>query len=392
MSKALITHPHVETYIEIIAGYLQPDGRSASVFDLGEPLISLARYDMKIVPSLAKQTLDGLAYTEKQAKLAHDLVIKYERQLTKHGISVETIRQPQYRLPIRSINRTKRVFIEDEHIILQFPFIVELVDQVREYCKISKGCIKFDHTKKYHRADLTEYNLNWIYAFAQQNGFEIDAGVHELMNIILDTEKQGYEINLEIDQDHLTITNAATSMLEYLQDRVGGLQTSNLLRLIDHAPVLGYTVSKDIESAVIQAHGSRFYQLCTNKVLKVEPGYSIDTINDVINYAVLTNRLPVYVYEPDLSLKLLQKISQSVPVDMIYSMDDQHVPPENTHIVYLTKIPKKPCGRIPLLISSAGMLFGGNKTNFLQSSEKVVYFTQDVYNKNIKGMDICKLD
>jgi hypothetical protein len=66
---------------------------------------------------------------------------------------------------------------------------------------------------------------------------------------------------------------------------------------------------------------------------------------------------------------------------------------EDVKIVYTTKIPRTPLtGRIPLLISSAGMLFGGDRQIWIQGAEKVVYFSKDVYNKTTKGQDVCKLD
>jgi hypothetical protein len=37
--------------------------------------------------------------------------------------------------------------------------------------------------------------------------------------------------------------------------------------------------------------------------------------------------------------------------------------------------------KIGLLISSAGMMFGGDKTLMVQNSEKVVYCAAEVYNK-----------
>ena len=36
---------------------------------------------------------------------------------------------------------------------------------------------------------------------------------------------------------------------------------------------------------------------------------------------------------------------------------------------------------IPLVISSAGMVFGGDKQLMIQRAEKIVYCAQDVYNK-----------
>jgi len=41
-----------------------------------------------------------------------------------------------------------------------------------------------------------------------------------------------------------------------------------------------------------------------------------------------------------------------------------------------------------LLISSAGMLFGGDRQMWIQTAEKIVYFTKDVYTKSPKAQEI----
>ena len=62
-------------------------------------------------------------------------------------------------------------------------------------------------------------------------------------------------------------------------------------------------------------------------------------------------------------------------------------------VIYTTKIPRTPLtGRIPLLVSSAGMLHGGDRQIWIQTAEKIVYFAKDVYTKNSKGPEVCKLD
>jgi hypothetical protein len=43
------------------------------------------------------------------------------------------------------------------------------------------------------------------------------------------------------------------------------------------------------------------------------------------------------------------------------------------------------------LVSSAGMLHGGDRQIWIQTAEKIVYFTKDVYTKNSKGPEVCKL-
>jgi hypothetical protein len=391
MQKILRSFPYVETYIEVIAGFLDSNGKPIGIFDISKPLISLARYDMKIVPSLAQQTQNGMAYTDKQAALATALVLKYEKQLLKHGISVEPVRDPQYRLPIRTIDRSRKMSIVDDKIVLQFPFIVDLVEQIREYAKISKGRVEFDHPNKRYSCELNENNLNWLYTFAKQNNFEIAGQVNQLMKTIFQIENQGFEICLKNNDNQLAISNADASLTEYIETCLGGFGQNNVLRLIDNSPVLGYTINKDICTQVINQHGHRFWTLCNNKILKVDPVSGIELLADIIMYANLVNRLPIYVYEPDLSSRILKKISQTVPNELIYHTEKDHVLSENTQVVYSTRLPKTE-NRIPLLITGAGMLFGANKTSLIQAAEKVVYFSQDVYNKNTKGADICRLD
>ncbi len=389
MSKVLHKHPHVEDYIEIIAGYRSPDGKPRSLFEWGESPINLARYDIKIVPSLAQQSENNIAYTDKQAKLATDLVIKYARQLAKLGVDVEPVRSPQFRLPLRTLDRSKKVFLENDYIVIKFPFDTNMVEQVREFTKTSQGRVHFDVLRKCHLADLTEYNLNWIYAFAKQHSFEIESEVDRLMSLVMDSETAGYAIELVQHNNHYQVNNACESLIQHLEHRAGGFDLDNMLCLADHAPVLAYSVAADLQSKILVKHGKRFWTLCSNRILKADSNLP-NLIEDIFSYADLVKRFPIYVYEPDLSFKLLQKIKELVPEHQI-NIDGQKSADLDSKVIYLTKTPDHTPDRMPLLISTAGMLFGNSKTNFIQSAEKVVYLSQDVYNINVKGADICRL-
>lgn len=390
-------HAHVEDYIEIIAGYRLPNGKdNYSIFEPGQPIVSLARYDMKIIPSLAEQTISqSKGYTDKQAKLAADLVLKYERQLSKLGIDVGPVRTPSYRLPIREIDRTTRVWVENETIKLKFPYDTTLIDAVRTAGRESKGRFQYNRDLRIHEAALTEWNLNWIYSFAVQHNFNIDHSIKQLMDLVLSTEQTAYQIELQYSDQGLTIANAETSMIEYIENRLGGFALENILTLCDHAPVLGYSVHPDIEKDVINNFSTRFWSLCANRNLKVsDTGDSDKLIKQLFNYAELTNRFPIFIYEPDLSGRLLQKFSEYISAQQIVILDNKNITADltNAKLVYANKIPRTSVERIPLMISSAGMMYGGDRQIWLQSAEKVVYFTKDVYNKNVKGKDVCRLD
>ena len=393
---AQFKHEFVEDYIEIIAGYREVNGKSNhSIFTVGEPIISLARYDMKVVPSLAEQTIGGKGYTDRQAQLAVQLIVKYERQLFKQGIDITPVStNPQYRLPLRELDRTTRAWVADDVIKLRFPYNLELIEQVRTAGKESKGSIRFNREERVHHAELTEWNVNWIYCFAKQNNFEIDKSLEDLMQIVLDAEKTPYKIELDYSGNDLTITNAPDSMREYVETHLGGFELDNILQLIDYAPILGYTVNSAISNDIIQHLGTRFWSLCANKTLKAEPLVNHNLVEEIVQYARLTNRFPIYVYEPDLSDRLKTEFNKYFPGAMM-TLDNKVMDTgitDDVKVVYTTKIPRSPIGRIPMLISSAGMLFGGDRQIWIQTAEKIVYFTKDVYNKNSKGPDVCKLD
>ena len=392
----IYTHPHVEDYMEIIAGYRRPDGKNNhSIFTVGESPLSLARYDMKVVPSLAEQSIGGKGYTDKQAKLAAELVVKYERQLFKLGVDITPVKtRPEYRLPLRDIDRSTRVWVEDDIIKLRFPYNIQHIEQVREAGKTSKGKIQFNREQRVQELALTEWNLNWVYAFCQQHGFEIDSTVQDLMDVILAVEQTPYAIELQYKNDVIEITNAPDSLIEYINTHEGGLVADNLFRLIDLAPILGYTIARDIEETVIEEFGTRFYSLCANRQLKVDPATSHDLVKAIASYARATNRFPIYVYEPDLSGRLKTEFNRHFPGAMM-TLDKKVMDTgitEDVRVVYTTKIPRTAIARIPIMVSSAGMLFGGDRQVWIQTAEKVVYFTNEVYNKNTKGPSVCKLD
>ena len=391
------TYPHVEDYIEIVAGYKDVTGKNKySIFQLPESPINLARYDVKVLESFAEQCQRNTGFTDKQAKLATDLVVKYERQLFKLGVDITPVKtNAEFRNPLREIDRTSRVWVEEDAIKLRFPYIVEVINALKEEAKSSRGAIKWQHDKKYWAADLTEYNVNWVYTFAQEHKFDIDPSLTCLMDLLLAAERTPYKIELRADADLLSINKAHDALTEYVNEHLGGLTTDNLLTLVDNAPILGYTVDRVIEEVVIEAYGTRFWSLCTNRELKVDTMTDHSLVKNIADYAHATNRFPIFVYEPDLSDRLLNEFNKYFVGHMVRLNNQKTttitIDPD-VKVIYCTKIPKHSFDRIPLMVSSAGMMYGGDRQMWIQTAEKVVYFTKDVYNKNTKGPDVCKLD
>jgi hypothetical protein len=380
--------PYVEDYLEVINGDRDPvTGKVHGLFDSTPPIISLARYDVNIVASMSSNTQTGNALTDRQAEIACKIILKYRKQLAARSIDVTPVETPAFRIPLRTIDRRKLMTLVDNEICLKFPFETKLIDQVRDMTKDSQGHWRWFNDSKEWRVGLTETNLIAAVGIGRMNQFEIDPELLELEQQILEIEATPYKIKLVKSDDQLAITNMPQSLGDYIEAELGGLNITNVVKLIDNASILGYTVDQVLEYTVTKDHPPRVFNLMLGREHRFAPNTENDILEDIIYYAELTNRWPIYVYEPDMSDRLYKGfVEKYFTPDQVYKSTNSKKLPEieGKRVVFFNKYAANWEFDIPLLLSSAGMMHGGEKTMLLQRAEKVVYFAAQVYN-NTKG-------
>ena len=340
------TFTYVEDYIEFIGGHRNITGKQLGLFETTTSPISLARYDVQIIESFCNQVLfDCKPYTDKQSELAIKIVSKYRKQLLQLSTPVvlpESLNQ--FRLGIRTIDRTKSVTIEDGQFVVKFPYDTKLIDLVKKQLKEGQGSVLFDKDKKVWRLAQTESMLNWIMAVAPMNEFAISNEVTELYDAMVAVEQQPYAIELQVRDGRLTVSNAEDSLIDYINEHLGGFDIDNLLTLADNSEVLGYTIDPDICTALESVYGP-LWKLISNRYATFKK--SEITMEYLIGYAKLVNRLPVYVYEIG-------------------------IPKADTaDIVYLTRsksLDIKP----KLLVSMSNLMIGSKKENWRNNAEKIM--------------------
>lgn len=377
------TFPYVEDYLEVINGDRDPiSGKPYGLFSDTPPIISLARYDVQIINSMSTSTLEGKALTDKQAELALKIIFKYKKQLEKLAIDIGPISNPQFRLGVRQIDRRRMLYIDNDKIVLKFPYDTKLIDNIRDLAKISQGRWNFCAEPKIWQLSITETNVIAAHGFATNHQFEISESFKAYLDTVLECEKIPHEIKLTKIDNQLTITNAAPSLIEAINNWCG-FDSSNIDLLVDAAPVYGYTVDKDIEDNIISNYSPRIYNLMTAIESKFSPTVQYELVDDIVKYAKITGRYPIYVYEPDLSDRLLDNfVRQNFEDDEIYRVRDlkKVSPAIHKKVIYFNKYTAQWDQPIPLLISGQGMMHGGEKSMLLQRAEKIVYFATEVYN------------
>lgn len=371
----MLTYTHVEDYLEYLAGY--ETGISALLLAPNTHRISLARYDIQIVDSMANSTMFGTALTDRQAELACKLILKYRRQFAKLGIDVTPIEDPQYRIPPRKMDRTKTIWIADGKIHVKFPYDNVLIKDLQTFRESSQGRAYYDRDSKIWYLALTEYNVNWIATWGNSNGFEVDNSVLEIFYQILESEQQPFEIKLVQQGDRYYITNAADSLVDYINEQVGGFNTDNLVKLIDHAGLCGYAIDDSIKisSLALRYIGSKH-------TIHLEP--SPTNLNMIFDYAEITNRYPVCIYNPTLIDIDLSRFEERdiVRFDRNGKTNTSEYDPYGVKVVYAQKIPAAWDFPVPLLVTTFEMMYGGRKIDWTRRAEKIIYYSTTQLREN----------
>jgi len=381
------TFPYVEDYLEVINGDRDPgSGKIYGLFDSTKPIVSLARYDVSVLASMSSATQSGRALTDRQAELAVKIISKYRKQLEKLDIDVGPIESPKYRLGIRDIDRRRLLYLDDGYAILKFPYETKLIDCIRDLSKLSHGSWKFDASNKAWKIALTETSVIAAHGFAKNNDFEIDEKFDFYVQKVLECESVPHEIKLVRTNQAYTITNAADSLIKYINNWCG-FHDSNVDLLVDCSAILGYTVDDTIQQDIAKKYSSRICSLMSAQEIKFDPASEGAVYRDLVKYAEITGRYPIYVYEPDMSNRLYKNfVEQHFHPDDVHQV--KHLKPDaaaaHKKVIYFNKYTAQWDQPVPLLVSGQGMMHGGEKTMLLQRAEKVVYFATEVY--NIKTM------
>ena len=373
----MISYPHVEDYLEIIAGKKGLAGQPQPPLSLFgwnfAPIINLARYDNSFLDSVTDTTKSGDALTDKQADLAVKLVLKYRRQLAAHGISTDTVLDPKFRKPLRIVDRTRAVTLNGESIHIKFPYDTKLIEQIKTISKEGHGSTKYNRDLRVWQSGLTEFNVNWICEFARQHNFTVDPIILNWMERIVECEKQGYEICLELDGDRCVIRNANNSLIEYIETQLGGFDLNNVVRLVDWSSILGYTVDPALASAVATDVGFSGYLLLQNREYDFKD--TPNAVERVINYARLTNRWPIVAFNPtpESNLAEWQKHLAQEEILVLGNKKETTVEVAPHHKLIFTHRALRQLDNIPILFSHVGMMVGSDKMIMLSRSNKVFY-------------------
>lgn len=337
------------------------------------PVISLARYDEPIVNSMADQIQRNLGFTDKQAVLAHKIVVKYKRQWANAGYDIskqET--NGLFKLPIRVVDRSRGININQGKIEIKFPYDQELISHIRASVNSLPGHCYFDRERHCWISSLIEPRLVWAKEFSTKYNFSLGADFEDALKLMNSVEQ--YHIKLQYNSGNFEITNAADTLTSYINDH-GGFGNDNIVRLIDLSGVLGYQVDNSVYEHLDIELDSELIQLLTERSTNLQFDKQID-LEKVVRYAELTQRFPIYVYESGSSV-MRQQLNKYFTVEEIIDRKTTPNSAKDGKVVYFNHW-KLADADIPLLVTTHTLMIGNRRQQMLHAADKVVFFSQRI--------------
>lgn len=364
--------PYIEDYIDILGG-------NFLTWPPKDPVIKLARYDEPIVQSMAEQVNRGLGFTDRQSVLAHKIVVKYRKQWATAGYDVsDHIDSGRFKLPIRSVDRTRRIGIVDGEIRINFPYDQELISRMRADTSTVPGRLQWDSNKHSWVASLIEPRIIWAREFGVAHGFEFTEEFAAVLESMLDTTD--YSIKLTKTDTGYAVTNAESSLLEYLYERVAH---DDLVGLVDYSSILGYEVDQDLRDQIQHSMSATKANALLQRHVNIGFTNEIVDFGDVVDYAQSTARWPIFVYESG-SKKLQRLVTQHFADKDIISTGHHLLTAEQiaqARVVYFSNW-KNLNYDMPLLVTMHTLLIGHRRQQVAARAEKIVYYTQITNTEN----------
>jgi len=183
------TIPATEQNVEDCIMFLAGEGQ----YIFGEE-VSIDQYDLSIVKSLGRQLGNENAFTQKQSLIGLRLVKKYSSLLKDKGFEAEKIlTEGIFKWPFRTIDKTKSLYTDGEHIVIKSPFIADVINKIKKRRKPSyiKGTYSGD-TKEWSFA-YNEPNVEFLVSLVKGMNFSIEGKILQDYKKIIDMKRSAID-------------------------------------------------------------------------------------------------------------------------------------------------------------------------------------------------------
>ena len=383
------TFKNLEDYILSMSGYVQNEkGRwivptsSFIAYNYWAPIVKLARYDVNVLDNFTHQIIQNIGFTPKQVDLAAKIVVKYKRQLAKNDIDVTPIEngEVELRIPVREIDYQRSIDVENNTIVLRFPFDQKLIETMRRFAKDdSQGTANWNADSRQWEVALTEYNTLWCYKNIVRKSQFAPSKKFDAMVELCESAEDNHP-HLTVEDSKLVLANFPPSLENYIRQITDLTKVvtvddiSNSVRLIDYSGICRYSVDPVLLRSVIP--DNIYEPFLTQAWTEIETPTE-NTLVDICEYAQFVNRFPIVVYEKHNGL-IAPSLAKWFGVEPVPMEDNNISQIADATVVSVQRrnltASSAINGTIPVLVTDNLLVrSGGRRQSLFQSAEKTIF-------------------
>ena len=249
---------------------------------------TIEQTDFTIMNSIARQCFKGMALTDRQSALMKEKLQTYRDQFVNldwdFDYAVNQLRQP-----LRSIDRSKYIKLQDNTIVVRFPFNKTDICYIHEFAGTAEG---YHHAKGTH-IHYFEYNernvLNLLNRFTKKD-FAIDDELLEIYNKAKFINDNPAEYLSGID-DNYNLININSKLALTIQEEVGEASVKTFTKLYDRRFRYGFNHIANLG----KARNALMHEIASRKEAMHHSKPSTESTQDVLNALWELDRFPLLV-------------------------------------------------------------------------------------------------
>lgn len=317
---------NLEDYLELLAEVKQEQTTK----------FNLELNDKVLLKSIARQTSRGVGLTDRQVILVKDKILKYKEQILENSVEFSELSLDLLRLPIRSIDRSKSVFIRSDStkndIVIKFPFNKKTIVLVSELAKKYPSFYKHQKGTNEHAFRFFEPIVEDIVDVFLDRNFYIEKEILDFYKEIKKIKNNASNFISVLENN--TLLNADARILSIAEKEIGKLSDSTLIKYYDRSLRYGFNKSTQFLSNDFSELASQLANRKTQKAYLPPKKFDIDQI---VNALKELDRFPlVVVLDTNNELEQLTKVfnsakryvpaNQQILLDRIENKNDKNYP------------------------------------------------------------------
>lgn len=171
--------------------------------------------DEVFLRSVARQVARSVALTDRQHNLVKDKLAKYKEQFKNNGLNNFDLAMETLRMPLRSIDRSQTITVEDGWMVVRFPFNKKTIAQLDKVSSKYKQFYQHTRSSNEHKFKLYEPVIHEVVELFKTKQFNVDQSLLDIHEEILKINKHEFDYVPSItDQGVINLSENAVEMIK----------------------------------------------------------------------------------------------------------------------------------------------------------------------------------